>query len=243
LSGAELNKMRSKTPRWESELWTYLSRGNGIHCPIYETCQTRRENVVCMSEQVDYMKTLSKLVDRGGPDSGELTDIRLNLRNCMKSGRIFQLVARLANKYLVDAGIDHPPIPTNLITKGYDNLPIEVRQVSLKASHGCVSRLSDCWLVHLSSNDTPARQRFTLYHEVFHILAHCKATPVFHKASSGGQGSFNELLADHFAMIMLVPEKWLKERWKKVKDVNQMAAMFDVPKIIMWAALYHMRFI
>jgi len=235
--------MRGKNHRWESELWTYLNRGDGIHCPIYETCQTRLQDVVCLSEQVDYVKTLSKLIDRGGPDSGELTEVRFNLPSCPKSGRIFKLVGRLANKYQVEAGIDHPPVATNLITKAYDNLPIEVRQVSLKASHGCVSRLSDCWLVHLNSNDTPARRRFTLYHEIFHILAHCKANPVFNKVTPGGQGSFNELLADHFATIMLMPEKWVKERWKNVKDENQMAAIFDVPKTVMWAALYHMHLI
>lgn len=229
--------------RWESELWAYLSMGDGIHCPIYQSCQTRRQGIVCLSEQLDYVKTLSKLADRGGPDSGELTDVRFNSPNCIKNGRIFKLVERLANKFLVEAGIGHPPVPSNLIPQDYKNLPIIIRQVSLKACHGCVSRLNDYWLVHLNGNDTPARQRFTLYHEVFHILAHCKATPVFCKLATGRQGSFNEHLADHFATTMLLPKKWVRERWKKVKDMNQMAAIFDVPNVIMWAALYHMRFI
>jgi Zn-dependent peptidase ImmA (M78 family) len=149
----------------------------------------------------------------------------------------------LAIKYQAKAGIDRLPVPNDLITQAADNLPIEVRQVPLKAYHGAVWRLSDCWLIHLNSNDTPARQRFTLYHEIFHILAHCKATPVFKKTSHSHKGTFNELLADHFAAIILLPENWVKEKWLELKDVSQMAAIFDVPKPIMYLGLKAMRLV
>ncbi|MDP2931880.1 MAG: ImmA/IrrE family metallo-endopeptidase [Chloroflexota bacterium] len=95
--------------------------------------------------------------------------------------------------------------------------------MSPQSHHGAVWRLSDCWLIHLNSNDTSARQRFTLYHEIFHILAHGKAKPVFKKTACNQEGSFNELLADHFAAVMLLPEKWVKVIWAQVKDIGQMA--------------------
>jgi len=226
-----------KNSRWESELWTYISTGDGRHCPIYETCQTRLEgDIICFSEHVDYWKPLTSIVNSNFCGSGELTDARFKLLSCTKSGRIFQLVGNLAKKYHVEAGIDH---------QDYDHLPIEVQWVSLKAYHGAVWRLSNRWLVQLNSNDTIAYQRFALYHEIFHILAHCKATPVFNKVSGTGsqQGSFNELLADHFAAVMLLPEKWVKESWNTFKDINQIAAIFDAPKALVWFVLHNLHFI
>jgi hypothetical protein len=235
--------MEKKTPRWEAELWSYLSRGDGIHCPLYQTCQLRRNNAWCLSEHEEYCEAINRFVDDDDLDFPNLASFEFEILQCPRSGRIFKLVRRLANRYSVEAGINQLPVPTDLITQAYDNLPIEVRQVPLKAYHGAIWRLSDCWLVQLNSNDTPARQRFTLYHEIFHIMAHCKATPVFKKTPCSREGSFNELLADHFAGVILLPEKWVRENWTEVRDVSQMAAIFDVPKSVAWFALKHLSLI
>ena len=83
------------------------------------------------------------------------------------------------------------------------------------------------------------RQRFTLFHEVFHILAHCKATPVFKKRGTevNKGGSFNELLADYFAACILMPREWVREKWAEVKDLDSMTKIFEIPKPIMWIKL------
>jgi len=233
--------MGKKTPKWENELWSYLSSGDGIHCPVYESCKLRLQGIWCISDNLDYYKARNELLD--DDDLAEPSGIGPKLNSCPESGRIFQLVTMLATRYQVEAGIDRLPVPTDLITQTGNNLPIEVRQVPLKAYHGAVWRLSDCWMVHLNSNDTPDKRRFTLYHEIFHILAHCKATPVFKKISCSREGSFNELLADHFAAVILLPEKWVKEKWTDVKDVSQMAAIFEVPKSVMYLGLRGMHLI
>jgi len=51
--------------------------------------------------------------------------------------------------------------------------------------------------------------------------------PVFRKRGTKG-GSFNELLADYFAICILMPKKWAE-----VKDLDRMAEIFDVPKAVM----------
>ena len=231
-----------KTPRWESELWSYLSWGDGTKCPVHESCQLRLHNVPCCSNNEEYFKALNEFVDTDVLDLSCPSSIKLEFLGCPRSGRIFKLVSRLAARYQVEAGIDRLPMPDDLITRAYDNLPIEVRRVPLKAYHGAIWRLSDCWLVHLNSNDTPARQRFTLYHEIFHILAHCRATTVF-KTSGTSKGYFNELLADRFAAVILLPEKWVREKWAEVKDLGQMAAIFDVPMPVIWFGLKQLRLI
>jgi len=235
--------MRIEASKWESELWLYLSNGDGINCPVYQSCQPRLQGVWCLSDHEDYCQALNELVDDDAPDLADTASIEFGFTTCPESGRIFKLVRKLANKYQAEAGIDRPPVPTDLITQAYDHLPIEVRQVPLKSHHGAVWRLNDSWVIQLNSSDTPARQRFTLYHEVFHILAHCKATPVFKKKACSQEGTFNELLAEHFAGVILMPDKWVQKKWAEVKDINRMAAIFEVPKPIVWLALKHLRLI
>jgi hypothetical protein len=227
--------MGKKAPSWEDELWSCLSKGDGIRCPVYAECRLRLSGSFCLSDNEEYYKTHIELLDNDDPDF--TSGIEFNFLGCPESGRIFRLVTKLAVSYQMKAGISSLPVPENIITKAYDNLPVEVRRVALKSYHGAVWRFSDCWLVHLNSNDTPARQRFTLYHEIFHILAHCKATPVFKKSSGGREGTFNELLADHFSAVMLLPREWVAKMWPEVKDISQMAAIFEVPKPIMYLGL------
>jgi hypothetical protein len=193
-----------------------------------------------LSEHEHYYQLMNDFLDEEVPDLTYPSSIEFEFRGCRHMGRVFSLVKKLAVRYQTRAGIDRLPVPADLITRGSDGLPIEVQELPFKAHHGAIWRLDDCWVIQLNSNDTSARKRFTMYHEIFHILAHCEATPVFKKKSSSPEGSFNELLADHFAAIILMPEEQVREKWAEVKDINQMAAMFDVPRSVVWFALKHL---
>jgi Zn-dependent peptidase ImmA (M78 family) len=113
---------------------------------------------------------------------------------------------------------------------------VEVRLVPLNAYHGGLWRSQGKWIVQLNANDTPARRRFTLFHEVFHIRAHLKTTPVFSKIGCKA-GSFNENLADYFAACVLAPPQWVEKEWAKFKDIARMAAHFEVPYVVMFVML------
>ena len=75
-------------------------------------------------------------------------------------------------------------------------------------------------------------RRFVLFHEAFHVLAHCQGIPVFRKRGVE-QGHFNEGLSDYFAACILIPREWVREKWLEVKDLDSMAKTFDVPKPVM----------
>jgi Zn-dependent peptidase ImmA (M78 family) len=47
-------------------------------------------------------------------------------------------------------------------------------------------------------------KRFTLYHEIFHILAYTHSINVFKKPTDG-EVPYNEFLADHFPANILMP--------------------------------------
>ena len=213
--------MAVKTTKWESELWSCVSRGDGEHCPLYGCCQHRLAGKWCTDDNGEFLKRLSD-------------DRRFNFRNYefIESGGpygIFELVTSLANNYLERGGIHNAPVPTELVQLADEQHPIEVHQLPLIAHHGSVWRLKEKWIIQLREDDPSAKKRFTMFHEAFHILAHCRANPVFKKKETR-QGSFNELLADYFAVCVLIPREWVKEKWAEVKDLDKMVKIFDVTK-------------
>ncbi|MFC1951910.1 ImmA/IrrE family metallo-endopeptidase [Chloroflexota bacterium] len=240
-----------KTPKWERELWSHVSRGDGVNCPSYNDCQTREQGGWCASDNRKELELSSRFIDN--------EDFPLNLRkldkfNFLRSvnpGGIFTSVERLANRYLEKAKVHYPPTPADLIALADDNRPVEVHLLPLKAYHGSIWRLNGSWIIQLNKNDTSARRRFTLFHEVFHILAHCKATPLFRKKETkitkitkmNEKGSFNELLADHFASSILLPREWVKAKWVEVKNLDRMVEIFEIPKPVVWITLKGMELV
>jgi hypothetical protein len=154
--------------------------------------------------------------------------------------RLAQLVERLAQKclekylekYLEVGEVCYPPVSSGLITLLDRQRIVEIRQLPLKAYHGAIWCQKDGWIIQLKDTDAFATKRFSLFHEAFHILAHCRTSPVFRKRGSI-VGSFNELLADYFALCTLMPREWVVESWGEVKDLDQMAEIFAVPKSAM----------
>jgi hypothetical protein len=230
--------MKEGIESWESELWTYINAGDGIRCPLSDSCQLEKEGAACFNseEERENTKKIHRLMDNDEIDFADNKRIDLKFSECTKHGKVFKLVIKLAQKYRNNKWHNSIPVPDNLILRDYDNLPIEVRYIPLKANHGAVWRLSRSWLIHLNSNDTLARQRFTRYHEVFHILAHCQGSPMFKKAI-GGEVNYNEIMADHFAVSILLPHELVENKWAEIKDINKLASLFIVPKPLMWGTL------
>jgi hypothetical protein len=158
------------------------------------------------------------------------------LSECAKHSNIIELVRKLAHKYRSLSWDGSLPVPENLVTVTPDDHPIEIRRVPLVANHGAVWRMDDGWVIYLNSTDPLPRQRFTLYHEVFHALAHCHGHTVF-KKSENDEVYFNEYIADYFSANVLMPHELVVEKWPQIGDVNKMADVFGVPAPIMCGVL------
>ena len=132
------------------------------------------------------------------------------------------------------------PVPTDLIQLASEEHPIEVRNLDLRACYAATWLMPDGWVIQVSDAVSPYRKRLVLFHEAFHIIAHnsCQ-TPIF-KKRGGAQGSFNELLADYFAICALMPREQVQEQWTEFSDVNRMAAAFNVPSSTAWLRLREM---
>ena len=94
-----------KIPRWEAELWSYLSKGDGTHCPVYQSCRLRLQGEWCLSEHEEYFQLMNDFLDDEVPDLTDPASIEFEFRCCRHVGRIFSLVRRLAVRYQTEAGI------------------------------------------------------------------------------------------------------------------------------------------
>lgn len=220
--------MKERDPRWESELWSYVSTGDGARCPIYSHCQVKRRGGWCPGDNIECFNQLLDISQFNPSNYDAIGDVT----PC----RIFQLVEMLAENFLRKGKVHCPLVPTTLLALTDEQRSIEVRLVPLTVHHGAIWRLKDSWVVQLNANDMPATRRFTLFHEAFHILAHRRGASVF-KRRRLKAGSFNELLAEYFAACILLPRQCVKEKWAEVKDLHRMEKIFDVTEPVVWLKL------
>ena len=234
MNGRGGGTIEEKLPSWECELWSYISAGDGSKCPMYGHCEITRRGGWCPS---DHQKQVYELVDGS--------------RHCLRdydffghltTGRVDELIEQLAKKYIEKGNISRPPVPRTLVRLFDSEHRIQVREVPFKTINGAVWRTKDEWIIYVDSNSTPAEKRFTLFHEAFHILAHCMSTPVF-RSSVTDAGSFNELLAQFFAGAILMPREWIEKSWVEFRDLDAMAKIFCAPPLAIWQRLKIMRLV
>ena len=153
-------------PRWEAELWSYVTSGDGMHCPLYGRCQLRKRGAWCPDEN---RERIDRLLDERQFNLHSYDFIESEAKGLC---RLAQLVEMLAQKYLIMGGVRCPPVSTELVTLFDKHHSIEIRQLPLKVYHGAIWHQKDGWVIQLKDVDTAATMRFTVFHEAFHILAH-----------------------------------------------------------------------
>jgi hypothetical protein len=98
---------REKIPSWESQLWSYISSSDGEHCPLYDSCIAKYKGNLCPCNYAGYLKGLLATKQFHPADYDFIKRMRYEI--------LFQLVERLANKYLKKGNVEQPPVPTELI--------------------------------------------------------------------------------------------------------------------------------
>lgn len=240
MSGAGRENSTGNRPDWENRLWRYVGSGDGTSCPLRNRCRYRIDGGWCPD---DNKELISRAIDKPDFDIGSLDFIKGGSGVRCRMGFVLELLARRYFREYIDlCGIDQPPMPAELVARIDMQHNIEVREIPLKAYHGAIWRHNDEWVIQLKGNDSSATKRFTLFHEAFHILAHCNTSPVFRKRSEMA-GSFNEMLADHFALCILMPRDWIIEKWVEVRDLEKMAEIFAVPRSAMCIRLRQLNLI
>lgn len=225
--------MVRRIPEWETELWHDISQGDGKQCPMIRHCRNRQTGGYCANDNLVRMSRLHIVDDR------EFSLRNYNFVRYGTCGRLAKAMELLGKRYLKNGGVHSPPVPEELVSLADEQNNIEIRRLPLKAYHGATWLTSEGWVIQLREDDSPIRQRFTLFHEAFHILAHCRVTAMFGKREAR-RGPFNEMLADYFAHSVLMPIEWVDAMWTDIRNLDMMARVFDVPKSAMCIRLRYM---
>jgi len=91
-SGGGGGSMKAGIARWESELWSLITSGDGEQCPLYEQCRQKPVCGYCLSE---HKESLCRFLDTSNFNPADyqfLSEIRAD--------GILSLVEKLADKYL-----------------------------------------------------------------------------------------------------------------------------------------------
>jgi hypothetical protein len=110
-----------------------------------------------------------------------------------------------ANRLLRLSGLTEPPVGEEIIAE----LPgIEIERVTPAKAHAAAQWSHGRWLILLNAAETRGRQRFSLAHELKHILDNPFVTILY-----PGRSDLAEQVCDYFAACLLMPRRWLRQAW------------------------------
>lgn len=124
-------------------------------------------------------------------------------------------------------GVDQPAITTEHL-HAIPGLIID--DVARLGVSGATRKVGDLWIILTNRDEAPVRQRFTMAHEIKHILDD-KAVDQLRKTSpeSTNPTWFTERICDYFAACLLMPRIWIKRAWTAgTQDETALAKMFNV---------------
>jgi Zn-dependent peptidase ImmA (M78 family) len=141
-----------------------------------------------------------------------------------------------------------PPVAVGLIAE----LPrIEVRVVPNRELAGLSGmtqwvRERGHWLIAVNRDDSQTRRRFTLAHELKHILDNPFIHVLYPKRQYEGRLAKDqaEQMCDYFAACLLMPRPWVKRLWASgIQDTEALAAAFTVSPAAMDRRLQDLRLV
>lgn len=137
-------------------------------------------------------------------------------------GEALRIAEIQAAKFLALLDITSFPVPSEAISE----LPrIRIEYVADLPTFGMSFWNGRTWIIQLSTRQSPARQRFTLFHEYKHIVDHGFARQLYRGDRRNAANVQAELVADFFAGCLLIPRRELKRAWGN--GIQRLAALAD----------------
>jgi Zn-dependent peptidase ImmA (M78 family) len=145
----------------------------------------------------------------------------------LNPGEALRIAELQANRLLAIAGVSEPPVAERVIS----GLPrIEVARLSPIPVSGSAHWAKGRWVIVLNGAEPLVRQRYSLAHELKHVLDQPLASVLY--PASRGQTSEEraEQVADWFAASLLMPRAWVKRAWARegIQDLRTLAHRFGV---------------
>jgi Zn-dependent peptidase ImmA (M78 family) len=143
---------------------------------------------------------------------------------------------RQAFRFLDLVGIHEPAVPERVIAE----LPkVQVERVTPFPSSGAAHWVAGRWVVVLNGAEPATRQRFSLAHELKHIIDDPFATQLYGALDERDRADWVEQICDYFAGCLLMPRPWLKKAWTtETQHLATLAGRFNVSPAAMSTRLH-----
>ena len=119
------------------------------------------------------------------------------------------------------------PVPESVVSE----LPrIDVQRSDKLIGCGLTTWYQGQWRIRIKASDSNTRQRFTLAHELKHILDAAHEHVIYgHLPDGQTRRRHIEAICDAFAAALLMPKTWVKQHWYGgIQDLAALAWHFDV---------------
>ena len=144
----------------------------------------------------------------------------------------FRIAELQANKLIELLGLERPPVANEAIA----GLPrIKAERVSPLHSSGFATWSGGWWHIVLNGSEPWTRQRFSLAHELKHVIDHPFIERAYPKVVGHTAGDRAEQICDYFAACLLMPKAWVKRLYcnKGVQELAPLARRFAVSQMAM----------
>lgn len=153
---------------------------------------------------------------------------------CLTYSEGHLLAERQATLLLEHLSVTGPAVPHSVVSE-LPFLTVATRPL-VRSSGGTrwsrtnrsrTSRVAPQWLVVLSSLEPRTRQRFSLGHELKHILDHGRVRTLY--GTTEPRSALVEHTCDYFSACLLMPRTWVKNAYASgIQNVFDLAELFDV---------------
>lgn len=159
----------------------------------------------------------------------------------------FTIAEQQATKLLDLLGLTTPAVE---VARVADLPKIEVR---LQPRHrmptlaGFSQWVDGRWLIVINRDSVPGRRRFTLAHEIKHVIDHPSFRTSYKHLGRGDAQKHDqqvEMICNYFAACFLMPRTWIKRVYAQgIQDEEALAGLFEVSLEAMHNRLIHLGYI
>ena len=148
-------------------------------------------------------------------------------------------VERLARLMLQDHGMLGAPVDPILLSREL-GLKVYNAKFGTRQTHGLLAVRSGQGSIYVETDDSPARKRFTIAHEIGHYVLHFAHEDGEHEDridsfrtvsepdASWTEDRRREWEANVFAAAILMDEGTVRNQWESLQSLDGMAAWFQV---------------
>ena len=157
---------------------------------------------------------------------------QLTPRRALSMTEALRLAELQANRLLEQFAIADPPTPVSVVSE----LPkVRIEELAKIPVSGSAHWSGQDWIIVVRSDEPLVRKRFSMAHELKHIVDHPFRDYLYSqpKRTTAGRDRA-EVVADHFAACLLMPKKWIYAAWNEgIRDVGDLAYFFEVSRVAM----------